>query len=435
MIKTRFFIFLLCGVLIFSCFAFSSGSASAAEEDVTDCINVLDYDFPDDYTSVRSYMTQEQPYNFFDLPFSYGVVFFDVIVEVGSAPSSAGIRSPSGTVLDLTLVSLGDNRYRCYGSSSQLFNSSSIGFQLVVNTSRYTVTYQKFDIYTLVNVGTGDLGEMNILPNADTSVSTNYWYRQSAPGVSIVQDFYYFSSSVQFFDYQVRFSSVNWRKYDYLDFTFQINASSVECISAYIDSGGLFRYLPFEISYLNAGVIDKNEYIGSGTTTVIPGSSQWNVVMRVFIPASYRLSGSLYIDVGGQYHNPPSRAILQSVTGYYYTSVPSPDLVKLDQIAAAIKESLSSSAEDNAVAEDFAQNMTSQKEQMAANQAQINNVDKPSADDLGSIAAPNLILNNTGMGYLTSIIQPITTGRAVLSMLTLSATLALVSYVFFGKKG
>ena len=78
--------------------------------------------------------------------------------------------------------------------------------------------------------------------------------------------------------------------------------------------------------------------------------------------------------------------------------------------------------------------MTSQKEQMSANQSQINNVDKPSSSDLGAIAAPNLILNNTGMGYLTQIIQPITTGRAVLSMLTLSATLALVSYVFFGKK-
>lgn len=431
----RLFAFLLPVFLIVPFFLCTGSSAvSAAEEQVTDCINVLNYDYPDDYTSFRSYMTQDQPYNFFDLPFSYGVVFFDLIVEVGSTPSSAGIRSPSGTVLDLTVVSLGSNRYRCYGSSSSLFNSSRIGFQLVLNASRYSVTYAKFDIYTLIDVGTGDIGEMNIQPNADLSVPTNYWYRQNSPGVPIVQDFYAYSSGVQFFDYQVLFSSVNWRKYDYLDFAFQINASSVEYISAYIESNDLFRYLPFEISYLKAGVVDKNEYVGSGSTTVIPGSSQWDVVMRVYIPASYRLSGSLYIAVGGQYHNPASRAWLQSVTGYYYTTVPSPDLVKLDQIAAAIKESLSSSSEDNAAAEDFAQNMTSQKEQMSANHAQINNVDKPSASDLGAIAAPNLILNNTGMGYLTRIIQPITTGRAVLSMLTLSATLALVSYVFFGKK-
>lgn len=428
---------IICLALILASISFSSSSAAAAEDDSLKCIDVLVYDYPDDSTSVRGIMSPTKPYNVFDLPFSYGLVFYDVIFETSVSVSSAGMRSlSSGSFYSLTMVSLGSNRYRCYGHTSAAFNSLKFGFQVNSSvTSDYSVTYYKFDVYTVLATGIGDIGEMNITPNADTSVSTNYWYRQSSPGAPIVQDFFYFSSGVQFFDYNVLFSSVNWRQYDYLDFTFQISASTIEYISAYIKtSDNQYRYLPFEISFLNGTAIDKNEYVGSGTATVIPGSAQWDIIMRVYIPSSYRLSGSLFIDVGGQYHNPVSRAFLQSVVGYYYTTVPSPDLTKLDQITAAIKESLSSSEEDNAAAEDFSQNMTSQKEQMAANQQTLNNVSKPSSNDLGMMVAPDSVLDSNGMTALVSIINPITDHKYILGILTLSATLALVSYVFFGKK-
>lgn len=434
----RFFYFILPVFLIIPyLLCCGSSAASAAEEDGLKCIDVLAYDYPDDYTSVRGIMSPDRPYNIFDMPFSYGLVYYDIIFETSVSVASAGMRSASsGVFYSLTLQSLGSNRYRCYGQTSAAFNSLKFAFQ--VNTSSntsYSVTYYKFDVYTVTDLGTGDIGEMNITPNADTSVSSNYWYRQSSPGVPIVQDFYYYSAANQFLEYNALFSSVNWRKYDYLDFTFQITASTIEYISAYIKtSNNQYRYLPFEISFLNGTAIDKNEFIGSGSTTVIPAGMQWDIVMRVYVPSSYRLSGSLFIDVGGQYKNPASRAWLQSVVGYYYTTVPSPDLTKLDQITAAIKESLSSSDADNNAAQDFTNDMTDKKEQMQANQDFINSVDKPSSDDLGEMVSAGAVLDSSGMGYLTAMISPVSNNRIVLSILTISATLALVSYVFFGKK-
>lgn len=435
----RLFCFILPAFLIIPyLLCCGSSTVSAAEDDGLKCIDVLAYDYPDSGSSVRGIMTPGTPYNTFNLPFSYGLVFFDVVFETPQNVASVGMRSvTSGTVYPLTLASLGSNRYRAYGQTSAVFNSSSFAFQVdcPAAVGNYYVNYYKFDVYTVTDVGTGDLGEMNVSPNADTSVGSNYWYRQTSPGVPIVQDFAYSSSYNQFHSFKVMFSSVNWRKYDYLDFTFQINASTIDYISAYIrTSDQVYRYLPFEISYLNGTAIDKNEFVGSGSTTVIPAGSEWIITMRIYVPSSYRLSGSLFIDLGGQYINPASRAWLQSVNGYYYTTVPSPDLTKLDQITAAIKESLSSSEAENNAAQDFTNEMTDKKEQMQANQDFINSVDKPSSEDLGQLVSSGSVLDASGMGYLTAMISPVSNNRIVLSILTISATLALVSYVFFGKK-
>lgn len=433
----KIYSFIICLALILASVSFSSSSAAAAEDEYElQKINVLDYDMPGDFLSTYVVIDSSAPYIYFDLPFSYGGVFFDVIFESPVAITGVSIRGSTGSTSPLTFTRLEGNNYRAYGQTSSPFGTSRIGVQFTTSvSSAFSVNFLKFDIYTVTNQGIGDLGELNVTPNADTSVSSNYWYRQSSPGVPIVQDFLHVSGGAQFFEYNALFSSVNWRKFDYLDFTFQISASTIDYISVYIlTSDNIYRYLPFDISFINGSAIDKNEFIGSGTTTVIPAGSQWDIVMRVYIPSSYRLSGSFYIDVGGQYKNPASRAFLQSVNGYYYSYVPSPDLIKLDQIVAAIKESLSSSAEDNAVAEDFSENMTSQKEQMSANQQQLNNVSKPTSTDLGMMAAPDAVLDSSGMVLLTSMISPITTRKLVLGIMTLSATLALVSYVFFGKK-
>lgn len=412
---------------------------ASADEDEYDLqkINVLDYGYPNGGSSNKAYLSSANNFTaIYTLPFQYPIIFVDVIFEPAAAISSVGVRGSSGYVDYLTYNSLENGLYRATGQLSRYFGSGIIGFTVLTSSGvGLDVTIHRFDLYTYTNQGVGDIGEMNIIPNADTSVSTDYWYRQSSPGFPIVQDFYYFSQAVQFHDYQVLFSSVNWRKYDYLDFAFTIDASTISSISAYVKtSSGVYRYLPFDISFLNGTAIDKNEFVGSGSTTVIPAGNAWDIVMRVYIPSSYRLSGSLYIQVEGEYKNPADRALLQSVNGYYYLNVPDPELVKLDQMIAAIKESLSSSEEDNAAAEDFSENMASQKEQMASNQQTLNNVSKPSSEDLGMMASPDAVLNADGMTALVSIINPITDNDLVLGILTLSATLALVSYVFFGKK-
>lgn len=433
----RFFYFILPVFLIIPyLLCCGSSAASAAEDDSLKCIDVLAYDYPDDYSSVRGIMFPDRPYNIFDMPFSYGLVYYDVIFETGVSVSSAGMRSlNSGAFYSLTLQSLGSNRYRCYGQTSAAFNSLKFAFQVnTTSSSNYSVTYYKFDVYTVLDVGTGDLGEVNRSP-VPQNENPNYWYRQTSVGSDLSVDLPYFSASKNYLPYEFLLSSVNWRKYDYLDFSFSIDAATIGSISAYIKtSDGLRRYCPFDICFLNGTAIDTNEFIGSGTTTVIPSYNIWNITIRVYIPSAYRLSGSFFIAVDGKYHTAGSKCLLHSVTGYYYTTVPSPDLTKLDQITAAIKESMSSSEADNNAAQDFTNDMTDKKEQMQANQDFINSVDKPSSDQLGDMVSAGAVLDPSGMGYLTAMISPVSNNRIVLSILTISATLALVSYVFFGKK-
>lgn len=418
----------------FLCCGASEVSAAESEPELQS-IDVLSYTMPNG-GAISQVVVNNSSVVKFNMPFQYGAIFYDMIVEIPVTLNAVSVVRSDGFSESLTVSHLENYSYRVYGQSSLRINTGNLGVQFTTSVStNYTVNFVKFDVYTIASLGIPDYGEMSIAPNNDTSVGDG-WYRQETPGYPLVQDFLTFSSQVQFFDFRTLFSSVNWRKYDYLDFSFSINAAAINSISAYISpSSEVYRYLPFEISYLNGTTIDKNEYVGSGSTTVIPSYTVWNVVMRVYIPSSYRLSGSLYIQVDGQYHGPASRATLKSVNGYYYVDVPNPSLVKLDQITAAIKESLSSSSEDNAAAEEFTDSMATQKEQMAANQNQLNSIDKPSSSDLGAMSSPDIVLDQTGMGYLTTIIRPITNNRLVLSMLTLSATLALIGYVFFGKKG
>lgn len=339
-----------------------SSAASAAEEDGLKCIDVLSYDYPDDYGSVRGIMAPDRPYNIFDMPFSYGLVYYDVIFETGVSVSSAGMRSlNSGAFYSLTLQSLGSNRYRCYGQTSAAFNSLKFAFQVnSPSTANYSVTYYKFDVYTVVDVGVGDIGELRVTPYSNSHNGVDSFTQQPGIDVPLFKNFYNYGSSV-FSQYTADFSSVNWRKYDYLDFSFDIRSADIYSICAYIDTSSGDRFIPFDISWGDGDAIDRNEYVGSGNTTVNAAANDFSILMRIYIPRSATVTGPLIISVKGNYSSTASGAYLKSVRGYYYTSVPSPDLTKLDQITAAIKESMSSSEADNNAAQDFTNEMTDKK--------------------------------------------------------------------------
>ncbi len=413
--------------------AFVPAQASASEDEYElQKINVLDYGFPNGKTLNQDYLTSKNNYTAtYILPFQYPIIFVDVIFETSSAFTSVGVRGSSGSVEYLNYNSLDNGLYRATGQLSRYFGSGNIGFT-VLSTQGTTVTIHRFDLYTYTNQGVGDLGEFSITPDADTKFE-GAWHCMTAVDTPMYGQFYNFGST-QFTQYTVDISSVNWRNYDYLDFRYDIRAADIYSIVAYVDTSSGFRYLPFDISWGTGQAIDENEYIGSGSTTVVPAGNEFHIMQRLYIPRETVLDGSLHIAVSGNYAGTASGCYFYSVTGYYYLNVPDPELVKMDQMIAAIKESLSSSDEDNAAAEDFAENMTSQKEQMASNQQTLNNVSKPSSDDLGMMVASDAVLDVDGMAALVSIINPITDSDIVLGILTLSATLALVSYVFFGKK-
>lgn len=415
------------------CCGSSAVSAAELNDSGLDKINVLNYDMPGDSLSTQVYIYPNQPYVYFDLPFSYGALYYDLIVESPEVFTDVSIRGSSGRLASLNFVRLDGNNYRCYGASDIPFGTNRLGVQFTGTSGlRFTVNFLRFDVYTATNQGIADFGEMKVTPDSDTHFEGS-WHRMSAPDTPLFVEFYHFGSQ-QFTQYSADLSSVNWRNFDYIDFFYEVRAADIYSISAYIDTNHGYRYIPFDISWGDGHAIDRNEFIGSGSTTVVPAGNNFFIMQRLYIPREVALQGSLHILVSGNYASTASGLMLNSVTGYYYNSYPDPTLVKLDEITAAIKESLSSSVEDNAAAEDFTDSMTTQKEQMFSNQQQLNNVSKPSAGDLGSITSPDVVLDQSGIALLTSVISPITNNRIVLGILTLSATLALVSYVFFGKK-
>lgn len=423
--------FLVAFALILACVPVQA----SADEDEYELqkINVLDYGFPNGLTYNYCMLNASNNYSaMYSLPFKYPIIYADIIFESTREFSSVGIMAGNtNRVCYLDYSFLDNGLHRAYGKLDNYFDSTYIGFY-VLSAAGSGITIHRFDLYTYVNQGVPDLGEFSITPDADTKFE-GAWHRMTAVDTPMYCQFYNFGST-QFTQYTVDISSVNWRNYDYLDFRYDIRAADIYSIVAYIDTSQGFRYLPFDISWGAGQAIDENEYIGSGSTTVVPAGNDFHIMQRLYIPRETVLDGSLHIVISGNYAGTASGCYFYSVTGYYYLNVPDSELVKMDQMIAAIRESLSSSDEDNAAAEEFADNMTSQKEQMASNQQTLNNVSKPSSDDLGMMVAPDAVLDADGMTALVSIINPITDSRIVLGILTLSATLALVSYVFFGKK-
>lgn len=422
----------LCCALVLACVCFSSGSASAASSDF-DSINILDYiDLSGGLTIFSS-----KPYYYLEMPFDYPLCYFDLTLEFFyEMPSAVYLYSASGNKTSLKVSNIEGNTYRVYGSMPSDLYLYSAKFGLYFDITNYVyVNVLKFDVYTVSNSGVGDIGELAIMPPADNNTG---FIAQSSFGVPLSREFYYYSDGVQFFDFTATLSSVNWRDFDYMDFLFEVNASNIDYINCRIGTSSLYgqpsgSYVPFDIGFLNGDVIDKNEYIGSGSTTVIPASTQWTIFMRIYIPPELRDAGSLYIEVGGQYKSPASRVRLCSVKGYYYTHVPDPSLLKLDQIEQAIKNSMSSSEAQNAASQATQNQITANQNKVDSGIASLETMNRPSVDDMG-FTDPDLIVNADGLSLLNTMIAPLYRNELILGIMIIAAALAHLSFCYFGRK-
>lgn len=433
----RLLCFVLCFTLLFACVVSSSGSAAAASDDeLFRSISVLDYDMPGDGNISAVMLKSDTPYTYFDLPFTYGLLYFDIIIETRSAPSAVYIRGHTGNLFPLTFKHIEGYKYRCYGVPSNTVNSSRLGFQVDFSSDSFYVNFLKFDAYTVSDPAVDDLGEMWVTPDANL---TPAWQTMGNPGESIGMNLYNWARD-GYQDYEARFSCVNWRNFDYIDFKMELRVSTIKSIIAQVRSTNSSISIPFEISWLDGSAMSNNEFIANGEWVSDmqqdSADTTFVVTMRLFIPEYARSSGSLIISFNGEYPSTGSSSatILHNVTGYYITDVPDPQLTKLDQIRISIEQSLSSSSEDNATAESFQESMQSQSESIAQNQDTLNSVERPDASSVGEIASAGTVLDAGGMGLLVQMISPITHSQKYLAILTLVSALALVSYVFFGKK-
>lgn len=293
--------------------------------------------------------------------------------------------------------------------------------------------------YTAQSSGVSDLGELYCAQTADLPAS---WLTMPTVGERTFTNLYYYGS-FGYTDYTVEYSCVNWRNFDYIDFQIFQRVATIQSISCFIRNSSdpsVYYSVPFEFNYINGDAIGANTYAANGEwlseSLVVPAQSDFTINLRLFIPVEYRNSGSLIISINGLYAMDLRSGLvaIDKVTGYYNIHDYDPSLIKLDEIRKAIEDSLSSSADQNAAAGDFKDQMSSESSSVAQNQEILNNVDKPSSSDLGSIAGADVILDSQGMGLLVQSFLPLTHSDIVLSILTLAATLALVGYVFFGKK-
>lgn len=430
----------LCCSIILVSICFFPEQASAAEDDSLVPVDLLDYSTFNSTGYNYGYISSDNDMTFtYSAPVKFTFWYVDVIFEVAygttavTSLDSVSVVGSSGTVAGLTFSHLGDGVFRAYGSTPNRFSSSSVGIKLGSSYSRLFVTVNSFNVYTLPGTAVNDYGEMKLEPDANT---TRTWQTMTSPGTPIGGNFYAFGST-NYTTYKAIYSSVNWRNFDYIDFQFYLSVTTLESITCTVETSSGVMYIPFEYSFINGSSISASEYVAGGSVSsgsYVPASSSWELTVRVYIPPEARTQGSLYLTVSGQYRDAGATSRLDKVTGYYLVHDYDPTLVKLDQIEQAIRESMSSSTEDNAAADDYNEQMAAQRDQMASDQSAIDSVSKPDSSEIGSIGAADAVLDTDGMGLLVQTLTPITHSKIVLSILTLTATLALVGYVFFGKK-
>ena len=431
MFKKLFALFIVLSII----FVFCLTPVSAAEEIDYRSINVLDYCFPNETEYARAYLSNSQTC-YFALPFSFGLVYFDLVCEFYSAPSSVFIETTSGTKISLTFSLIEGRTYRVYGKSSTNVNSTRFNFGATfADSGSYLCLFHNFDVYTIRDPAVDEIGELRVTPGVNGLYN---WQTMPVPGSTIGMNLENWAKD-GYQAWEAEFSSVNWRKFDYLDFRMYLHVTTVDSIIAVVRTSDGSYNIPFDISWLNGEAISNNQFIANGEYVSQMGQlnaqSTLDITMRLYIPEYVRDEGSLIITMQGKYPSSGNNyyVSLRNVTGYYTTSVPEPNLVKLDQIETAIKNSLSSSAAQNAAASQSNQKLTASQTKADAGSATLNSMNKPSINDMG-FTDPDLIVNTDGVNLLVQMISPLYENELILALMLAAAALAHLSYCYFGRK-
>lgn len=400
---------------LFLSFALLISMVLPASASGSDWVNVLDY--ADVGGSQNNYFKFSGTTSLdFDLGYVGMYGSFDLIVNVtGDRLTAASINGHS-----LSVSALSSKVFRIYGDASRYISSQVLTLDLTSAGTSYCeiIAFRASGLFNNRFPATGqisvDWSPVNstgfvTMPDVDTPAEV-FW-----GGATATDDVSPFTAWI----YPNR-----WKDYDFIDFSMFVRAQSIESITVTHDG----ELVPFELSFLDTisqTWVDPNN---SSTQFNFTDLSEVYISLRIDVSGLDKNSSSLpRIGITGQYrdNNSNNRLALFDVVGHVSAEPENPIIHWLKKIYSTL-------IGEGSGADDIGSTIESQAGELEGIGDALGDVTKPDIDDLdGSL---DDLVSPDQVDAVGSVFAPLFHNNTILHILIMSLTLALVSYVLYGKR-
>ena len=240
-------------LMLFFVFVFLPISASAAENENTYGLNIMDYSTVNNSGSNFFSFQNTKQINI-DIPGSYYTTYVDIVYCVSGGAAPTLVQNKWNTTLNnLTIQSIGRGYYRAYGTVRV---STYYSLDLVFTTGNAASTTY-IEIFSCIVRGNGIHFDISArLEVFAYNASETYYYYPDAGGVNTIS-FNGVSGNIYDNQFQLYINAQDWSAYDYLDFTVLLHVKGISSISAIWGS----QVLPIQVTYLSNDSNVSNDFL------------------------------------------------------------------------------------------------------------------------------------------------------------------------------
>lgn len=392
-------------------------SVSAAEDNYSPTINVLDFSTAND-SGNNMVLLNPGSYASFALPSTYTVYYVEALVRFtsGNIPSNAYVNV-GGINYRLYMAQVSGNTYRIYGNLAKTDAFLRFNFDF---TSSENVIF--FDVRCSIGADAYEIDGYLEINSVDLYDTIHYVptdtinYRGWTPSVNETFSLYGWTTE--------------WRKFDYLDFIFLVDAGPIQSVSCDIDG----MNVPITVQEIYSTSIYDNQYF---------------IAVRLDLTSIKRsLSGNPAINILiGQYTGETCYAAVVSIIGYVSVNV---NLLSywfrnlnswIQNLSSSITSTITTwgqnivaafSPDDNGSADQFQESVSSQAGELSGIADAMGSLDKPDPDSLNvNLDSFAVNANISGVGSVLAVPMR---NDIILQVLIMTFTFALVGYALFGKR-
>lgn len=421
--------------------------ASASEGDNTVWYNLLDYTMIGDDSNIWRYNSTSSKTLSVPLPFAITPRYIELVIY------AEGLTSISCNNTALTIDKISGSLCRVYGIlSSSDVNKFSFDFSFSKSSGSvifYSIKYTSFDCRTFPEVGTlyvNDYTGSHTVKMSSSGNSASYtvpWDYEGGDGSTSITTW---------------ISVPNWRRYDYLDISFDTSSQTITSISAMFGA----VYVPCDLTYLNdaasSGIDAKSSYIvarldlrGLDRTKTDSLFLRFDSTGRTGTATTtlYRVSGYVVTDppsafsiwmrrlqdtVSGSISSLQT-SIVSSLSSFkssmetWFTNIRD----NLNTNFQSLKDHLTSLFDkDTTDSDEFAASIESQVGQIDDANNALDSVTKPDVDDIN--VSLDSYVDSEIVSSVGDLFGVFLSGGIFSTMVYISLTLALVSFVLYGKR-
>lgn len=381
--------------------------AKAAEMYDSNFFNVLDYSTPNDSGGFDIWGTDFVSAKF-TLPASFTRNYIDMVVETSFYPATFTYKS-SGFSMELTAEHITGSFWRIYGSLPSVGGSE---FWIEVSGTGSYVVFRSVKL-SLVPLEHTSTNATCIITSVDYSSTINY-----VPTDDV--NYRIFSSSADYTEntFTLMIYTDNWKKFDYVDFQFFLNVSEIVSVSATYGNTNL----PISVSQFTGSALEGNSYYLNFRLDVRELDRSAATRPMVMITGKLNSNSQNMVDfvscsgfVVGTDVNP----LL-----YYF------NLIKkwIDNQTSAIVAAITG---DQSSGDDFKNESSGLIADLDGISASMDSVERPSMDNINL----GFVGDISGASSLMALsFDTFTSVPWVSSLIMASITLALISYILYGKE-